>query len=131
MLKGLKSLLAGIVAGVGLGILFAPKKGSELRKNLKEEEKKGGCGLDTLKGAAVDMGKDMKGAYGELEQTEKFKKAKSEVKKHAKEAKKKAKEFYKENVPAHTRKQVKHGIDKAKETMENIADKFSKEEKDK
>lgn len=128
MLKGLKSLLAGVVAGVGLGILFAPKKGSELRKNLKDEVKKGGCGLDTLKGAAVDMGKDMKDTYGELEKTEKFKQAKSEIKKHAKDAKKKAGEFYKENVPAHTRKQVKQGINKAKETIENIADKFSKEE---
>lgn len=128
MFKGLKSLLAGVLAGIGLGLLFAPKKGSELRKSLKDEVKGGGTGLDTLKGAATDMGKDMKDTYGELEKTEHYKKAKSEVKKHMKDAKKKAGEFYKENVPAHTRKQVKHGIEKAKETMENIADKFSKEE---
>ncbi len=33
--KGLGKFLAGIAVGVGLGVLFAPKKGSETQKELK------------------------------------------------------------------------------------------------
>lgn len=33
--KGLGKFLAGIVLGTGLGVLFAPKKGSETREQLK------------------------------------------------------------------------------------------------
>jgi len=35
--KGLGKLFAGLTIGAGLGILFAPKKGSETRKELKEK----------------------------------------------------------------------------------------------
>ena len=33
--KGLGKLLAGLAVGAGLGMLFAPKKGEDLRKDLK------------------------------------------------------------------------------------------------
>lgn len=35
--RGLGSLLAGVAIGTGLGMLFAPKNGSETRKELKEK----------------------------------------------------------------------------------------------
>lgn len=35
--KGLGKLLAGVAIGTGLGVLFAPKKGEETRKELKEK----------------------------------------------------------------------------------------------
>ena len=34
--KGLGKFIAGIAVGAGLGVLFAPKKGSETRKDLKK-----------------------------------------------------------------------------------------------
>ena len=35
--NGLGKFLAGAAIGAGLGLLFAPKKGSELRKDLKNK----------------------------------------------------------------------------------------------
>lgn len=35
--KGLGKLLAGVAIGTGIGMLFAPKKGSETRKDLKNK----------------------------------------------------------------------------------------------
>ena len=57
MFRGLKSLITGVVAGTALGMLFAPKKGEELRKNFKTEIDKGGIKFETLKEAASKMGK--------------------------------------------------------------------------
>ena len=46
-----KTLLAGIGIGAGLGMLFAPKKGSELRKDLKDK-------LDELVGKVKEIDMD-------------------------------------------------------------------------
>ena len=37
MFRLIKSLLAGLVAGTALGVLFSPDKGAKIRKDLKKE----------------------------------------------------------------------------------------------
>ena len=46
--KGLGKLLAGVAIGAGLGVLFAPKKGSETRKDLMNK-------FEELKSKAQDI----------------------------------------------------------------------------
>ncbi len=59
MFKTLKGLLAGIIAGTAVGVLFSPKKGSDIRKEFKKEIKGGGVGFNTAKETLTDMGKDI------------------------------------------------------------------------
>lgn len=49
-----KSVIVGLLAGAGLGILFAPKKGKELRQEIIKERAKGGTGLEELGEAMKD-----------------------------------------------------------------------------
>lgn len=51
--------LFGAIVGALFGLAFAPKKGSELRNELKTELEKGGKGEKTLKKNAAIMGKDI------------------------------------------------------------------------
>ena len=46
--SSIKALIAGVGIGAGLGLLFAPKKGSELRKDLKNK-------LDELVGKVKEI----------------------------------------------------------------------------
>lgn len=85
MFKGLKSLAAGLIAGASLGLLFSPKKGSDLRKTIKDEVEKGGSGLKTVKSAASEFAKDLKKSVDQA--VDKIPEAK---KKSAKKAVKKA-----------------------------------------
>ncbi|RAR72880.1 YtxH domain-containing protein [Flavobacterium aciduliphilum] len=62
------ALLAGVAIGVGLGILFAPDKGSKTREKIKE-------GLDDLKDQAKTQWSNL-----EDETKEKFSKTKDELK---------------------------------------------------
>lgn len=59
MFKSLKGLIAGLIAGTAVGMLFSPKKGSEIRKDFKKEFKGGGTGLHTAKDTLTNMGKDI------------------------------------------------------------------------
>jgi len=120
MFKGLKALLTGIVAGTVVGVLFAPKKGKELRKDFKKDIEKGGFGVDTFKNAAKEMKDDMgetgQKVYGEVSKSEAYKYAEKEVKKHISTAK----DLVKENVPSHTRKEIKKTFLKAKDFLTNF-----------
>lgn len=84
MFRTLKSLITGIVAGTALGVLFAPKKGTEVRKSFKKEIKEGGYGLKTAKSTLTGMGKEIGESYHEVKSSEGFKKGKDKIKKEAK-----------------------------------------------
>jgi len=58
-MKKLKSLIACVALGGLLGLLFAPKKGSEFREDLKKDIEGGNYGLNALKDEFSAMGKDM------------------------------------------------------------------------
>ena len=53
-----KGLLTGIAVGGLVGMLFAPKKGSELRDSIKQDIDGGNYGLNAFKDAFIGMGKD-------------------------------------------------------------------------
>jgi gas vesicle protein len=59
MFKTLKGIVAGLIAGTAVGLLFSPKKGSDIRKDFKKEIKEGGVGLNTAKDTLTHMGKDI------------------------------------------------------------------------
>ena len=130
MFKGLKALLAGILAGTALGVLFAPKKGDEIRKNIKKEVKGGGTGFSTIKETLVDMGHDIggfsKGTYGELNKHESFRKGVKTVKGYAAKARKEAKNLLDDAIPAGKRKQAAKALKKATEVAKSTASKAKK-----
>jgi gas vesicle protein len=66
--NGILALLAGAAIGVGLGILFAPDKGTKTREKIKD-------GLDDLKDSAKS-----KWNFLETETKDKFSKTKADLK---------------------------------------------------
>lgn len=95
MCKGIKALLAGLLAGATLGMLFAPKKGKDMRHGLKKEIDEGGTGFKTLRSACCDMREDVeetsKKVAEDVKKSPKYKKGKRKVKRVAKQAVAKAK----------------------------------------
>ena len=89
MFRGLKSLLAGLIAGTAIGILFAPKKGETIRKEFKKEIKEGGIGLNTVKNTLLGMGEDIGDT---VKGTETFQKGEKSFGNYVKKAKKGAKD---------------------------------------
>lgn len=90
--KHRSGLLFGLIAGTVLGILFAPKKGKQLREDIKRERSEGGYGLDSIKEGFVDMGREMmssaKTTYESEDVQEGLSKAKGAAMEMAEEGKK-------------------------------------------
>lgn len=111
MFRALKSLLAGIVAGTALGVLFSPKKGTEIRREIKKELKSGGSGLHAVKSTLTEMGKDVKDTVSE---TQTYKKGAAKAKKYAGKAKREATKLINENLTVKQKKQASQALEKAK-----------------
>ncbi len=73
----------GIVMGALLGLAFAPKKGKELREEIKSDFKKGGNASKILQKNATQMGQDILETAKEVYDT-------PEVQKHLNKGKKEA-----------------------------------------
>lgn len=83
--NGLKKFALGAAIGVGLGMLFAPKKGSELRRDLKNKlddlvDKARNITKDDVKNAIEDRVKDIQTAIDDLSAEKVLKTAKSKAK---------------------------------------------------
>jgi len=122
MFKGLKTLIAGILAGATLGILFSPK-GDEVRKNIKDEMDEGGSGINAVKNTAVEFGKNLSGtladSYEELKASDSFKEGSQKVKKEAEK-------LLKEHTTATQRRKAKSAIKKAKNAINKAAERINK-----
>ena len=130
MFRLIKSLLAGLVAGTALGVLFSPDKGAKIRKDLKKELDDGGFGLETIK-------KTLAGLGGEISDTETYQdaekkvkkrvtKAKKQVKKATTKAKRKVVKKVKSKTTAAQRKKAKAVVSKAKSTAKKAATRVKK-----
>ncbi len=119
MFKGLKAIVAGLIAGTAIGILFSPKKGHEIRKNFKNEIDEGGTGFQTAKNTFVDVSKNVgevcKEAYGDFSKSETGKNLKKKIDDNiSPETKSKAKNLAKKAKA--TAKKAKSTAKKAKST---------------
>ncbi len=129
--KGLGKFLAGAAIGAGLGILFAPKKGSETRQELKAKfdelmEKAKNVDLGDIKDQIEDKINDIK---KELEDLDKEKVIKI-AKKKSREILKKADELVKLAIEKGTpvvQRITKEAKEKTVEVLEDIIFKLEKE----
>ena len=92
--KKVGSLLTGAAVGLGLGLLFAPKKGEETRKDLKEKiddlvNKSKDLDMDDVKKYIADKTSDIEKAIKSLN----AEKVKKEAKKQAKVIQEKAEDL--------------------------------------
>ena len=130
MFRLIKSLLAGLVAGTALGVLFSPDKGAKIRKDLKKELDDGGFGLETIKKTLAGLGDEISETetYQDAEKKVKKKvtKAKKRVKKATTKAKKKVVKTVKSKTTPAQRKKAKAAVSKAKSTAKKAASRVKK-----
>lgn len=86
----LKGLLAGLLLGGLAGLVFAPKKGKDLRASIKKDIEDGNYGLAALKNAFVAMGKDMSDFTNKVSKNKDVKEYLEKGKKTAKDVKERA-----------------------------------------
>jgi len=128
-MKRLKTLLAGLALGGIIGLLFAPKKGVELRESFKKDIEEGNYGLNALKSAFVGMGKDMKNFTSEVAKNEDVKEYLTKGKAAAKSVQEKALSWLEEkygvteNDLKKAKKQVSGKAKKAKKIVGKTLDK--------
>lgn len=129
MFKGIKALLAGLLAGTALGILFSPKKGGDIRKNFKKELDEGGIGLDTLKDTVVGIGKEIKDSaqdtFGDISENETYKKGLKKAQQYTDIAKDELSQLIKEKTTPTQRKKAKEALKKAKTAINKAASKIA------
>lgn len=107
------SLLLGLSLGTIAGVLFAPSKGKELRKNIKHEIDKGGTGISAVKRSLKGMAVDMVDTADQMtDKSEKLVKMKRKAKVQLKKAKVQAKK---------TREIAKKHVAKLKKVVKKVA----------
>ena len=120
--KHRSGLWLGLIAGTALGILFAPKKGKELREEIKRERDEGGYGLDSIKDGFLDMGREVvdsaRNVYESEEVQEGLSRAKDTAMEMAEEGKKRVKKA--------TRKYTKRATKAAKGAAKKAGRKATK-----
>jgi len=89
-MKRIKALVAGLALGGLVGLLFAPKKGSEFRKELKKDFEKGNYGMNAFRDTFTDMGKDMSNFTSDVAKHEEVQEYLVKGKKAAKDVQKRA-----------------------------------------
>lgn len=120
-MKRLKALLAGLALGGILGLLFAPKRGVELRESFKKDIEEGHYGLNALKNAFIGMGKDMKDFSSEVAKQKEVKEYLTKGKKAAQDVQDKALSWLKENYGI-----TEKDLEKAKKQVSSKAKKAKK-----
>lgn len=131
--RGGISLLFAAIIGTLTALFFAPSKGKELRKKVKDEIKKGGAGMDSMKKEFKTMWGDMKDTYGEVIENPEVKKAIKKGKKvleNIKEEGKKVIDEVNENMNEVEKKveRKKKKVIKKKKIVKNAVEKLEKSE---
>lgn len=131
--KGLKTFLGGAIIGAGIGMLFAPKKGSETRKELKIKldemlEKVKGLDKEEVKNNIENKIEEIKQGLKELDKETVL----NAAKKKAKDLEKKAEELVEYAIKKGT-PVLESAAASIKETTKKVAkevvNKLEKEEK--
>ena len=131
-MKRIKALVAGLALGGLVGLLFAPKKGSEFRKDLKKDFEGGNYGVNAFKDTFTAMGKDMSDFSNDVAKHEEVEEYLIKGKKAAKDVQKRASLWLEANYGITdkdiemARKQLTKGAGKVKTKAKKVMKKAMK-----